>query len=168
MKKLCSVILLCLLALPLAGAAQEATFNWDVCTYGYETAAQLQGTEDVLEYNGSISVLNHEDTAQEGFVFLMVELYIKKTAAGGEGFAWENLFVEDQDGTLYSRMENDTFLEYYGYARLVGTTLRIGNHDGFIAFEVPDTIDTEAIRLVYITPEQELVIPLLEKPEEEE
>lgn len=167
MKKLCLACILFLLLLPLSGFAQEADFHWDVFAYGFEAAAHLEAQEDVLQYDGSTAIANHEETAPEGFVFLLAEMYIEKTAPGGEGFAWENLFLVDQDGTRYSRMENDTFLEYYGYERLPATTLRIGKLNGWIAFEVPETVDLEQLQLVYLIAEQELAVPLTEKPEEE-
>lgn len=165
MKKLCSLVLLCLFVFPLTGIAEEAVFNWDVYMYGCETAVSMQATEDVLQYDGSTAALEHEAVAPEGFLFLLLQLHIEKTAPGGEGFAWECLSFADQNGTQYLRMDNDTFLEYYGYERLPATTLRIGTYDGFIAFEVPDSIDLETIALFYQSPTQGFTIPFTEKPE---
>ena len=146
-----------------AVVAQEYQFNWDTIVYGFETAEQLQAEEEIIQYDGSITIANHQEQAPEGCIFLLVELQIEKTAPGGEGFAWENLIAIDQDGVQYTRMENDAFLDYYGYTRLPATTLRIGKHDGVIAFVVPKEINVEQISLVYVTPEEELVMMVDEK-----
>ena len=81
MKKLCLTCILFLLLLSLSGSAQETDFHWDVYTYGFEAAAHLEAQEDVLQYDGSTAVANHEETAPEGFVFLLAEMYIEKNGA---------------------------------------------------------------------------------------
>jgi len=127
----------CLLLLPALAAAQDADFYWDLQVLSWETAQSLEATEAITSYEGSVSTAVHEDAPAEGCVYLLVKLSLQKTEAGGEGFQWEKLCARDAEGNRYTRMENDTFIETYGFKRLPATELRIGDQQGFVAFEVP-------------------------------
>jgi hypothetical protein len=141
MKRIILLLAACLLVFAIPAAAEETAvetqFHWNMGVLLWETAESLAATEAITNYEGYVNTAVHEDAPADGCVYLLVKLSLQKTEAGGEGFQWEKLYALDAEGNRYLRMENDTFLETYGFKRLPATELRIGDQQGFIAFEVP-------------------------------
>jgi len=149
--------LCCLLLFAAPAAAQETDFHWEMQLLHWETAASLEATEAITTYEGDINTAVHTDAPAEGCVYLLVKLSIAKTAAGGEGFQWDKLYAQDAQGSRYARMDNDTFLETYGFRRLPATEIRIGNKTGFIAFEVPIDAAQDEFTFWYALTQDEII-----------
>ena len=127
---LAAVFCCLLLSAALPGALAETAdvdFHWELTVLSWETAESLEATQAITSYEGDVNIAVHEDAPAEGCLYLLVKFSLAKTAAGGEGFRWEQLFAVDEEGVYYARMENDTFIETYGFKRLPATEIRIGS-----------------------------------------
>ena len=149
MKKFLTLLVACMLLCPALAAAQDTAFHWELYLPHWETAQSLEATEAITRYDGSTTTADHMDAPAEGCVYLLAELSIAKTAPGGEAFQWENLFAVDAQGNRYARMENDTFIQTYGFKRLPASKISIGDMQGFIAFEVPAETAQDQFTLEY-------------------
>lgn len=78
-----------------------------------------------------------EKTAADGNVFVLIKMTITKDGST-ESIQWENMLLTDSDGNTYNRIE-DTFIEDLNMKRLPGTTINFGSHEGWFAYEVPES-----------------------------
>lgn len=120
-----------------ATSTNQEDFFWQIHIIGAERTTDLSNTQSFTLYGGDIEDVDYSASASEGHEFLILELSIDKAGAGGNPFDWADLRVEDSEGNVFVRMENDKFLEDYNLPRLNGTNLTLGGNEGFICVEVP-------------------------------
>ena len=132
-----------------AATTADASHVWQISVETSEITSSISSTQAVVAYGGDVSQVSHSDQPSEGNVYLLVLLNIDKAQAGKDKFLWSDLSVVDADGTAYSRMANDTFLETHGLPRVKATDLSIGNNHGYVCFEIPATLDASKLTLVY-------------------
>lgn len=132
-----------------AAPTADSSLVWQISVEASEITDSISSTQAVVAYGGDVSQVSHSDQPSEGNVYLLVLLNIDKAQAGKDKFLWSDLSVVDTDGNAYTRMANDTFLETHGLPRVKATDLSIGNNHGYICFEVPATVDTSKLTLVY-------------------
>ena len=127
---------------------------------GTETKDGLSGTQSDLQYSGETVQTQIMENPGKGNMFLIVQMVVEKTQAGTSAFSWDRLFVMDSGGTRYSRSDNDSFLENYGYTRIKSTDLTIGTNEGAACFEIPSSSVADTLMLVYESDEGNISIPL--------
>jgi len=153
------MIAIMLLSLGCAGQAAEPAVQatpeadspliWRITIDTSELTTNLSSTKAVVEYGGDVNQVNYSDQPEEGYAYLLILLNIDKTQPGKEKFLWSELAVVDADGKTYSRLEDDTFLELHGLPRIKATDLSIGNNKGYVCFQVPLSVDSARLSLIY-------------------
>lgn len=142
---------------PSAGVADEPGsavgtlegFPWTVELRNAQIKDTLHTEAGLEQYDGTIVDVDYDDAPSEGHVFLILTLTITKSGTGGSSFDWTKLSLLDGNGSSYSRMGNDTFLQNHQYNRLANTPLQIGEHKGSICFEIPADQADEIFVLQY-------------------
>ena len=128
------------LSLPLSNDAG----GWSLSISDLECSASLSTVSTFLGY-ASVETRNLERTADAGYEFLLLKLSFKKQDST-ESIAWNRLFLEDDSGNQYFRID-DSFLADYGMNRLPGTALNFGSYEGWICFQIPE--NTNDLTFVY-------------------
>jgi hypothetical protein len=114
----------------------ERGIDWSIAVRRWKAEETLKGSIDQAGYDGSLSRRPVERKAPAGEIYLCVELAAERK--GGEaGFAWKDIFIEDETGKRYPRMSDDRFLELFGMGRLPSVDLSFGEAAGWICFELP-------------------------------
>lgn len=134
---------------PATTSSNQDDFFWQIQIIGAERTLDLSNTQSFTLYGGDIEDVDYSASASEGHEFLILELSIDKAGAGGNPFDWADLRVEDSEGNVFVRMENDKFLEDYNLPRLNGTNLTLGGNEGFICVEVPTS--SQGLQLIHET-----------------
>lgn len=137
----------------------EPPLVWRITIESSELTTNLSSTKAVVEYGGTENQVNFSDQPEEGNAYLLLLLNIDKTQPGKEKFIWSELAVTDSDGNAYSRLEDDTFLELHGLPRIKATDLSIGNNQGYVCFQIPLTVDSSLLTLVYSAENSKQSIP---------
>jgi|GEM_PF-1105786 len=138
-----------------ASQDSQQTYDWAIVLVSSKTADALNATKDVPKYNGDISQETVESKPREGCVYLLLKLEIQKQASGAANFEWKKLSIQDSSGNSYQRMENDTFLETFGYSRIKSTDLTLGKNEGFVCFEIKKESAAGGLELIYEDPQGE-------------
>ena len=155
MKKALLVLIVLLLAsCQSAKGSDQTQFTWQIVAREAKISASLVDQTTVTHYDGSSEILTITHTAQNNNVFVLVHLQIKKAKAGGTAFQWDLLRLIDAEGQSYPRLIDD-FLTQHQMDRLPGVELRLGDHDGWIAFEIPMTASKQDMMLTYQADEGE-------------
>ena len=142
-------------------ASGSQTFTWNVQAEQVEIKPALSTTEVVTLYNGDKNEVLHENKPADGNTYLILKLKIQKTGSAAAAFEWKNLSVSDKAGKQYFRLENDSFLEQHHYSpRMTGLTIRFGESEGWVCFEVPQTSASSTLNLVYVTSEGQQQVEL--------
>ena len=141
------------LSLPLSNEAG----GWSLSISDLECSASLSTVSTSLGY-ASVETRNLERTADEGYEFLLLKLSFKKQDST-ESIAWDRLFLEDDSGNQYFRID-DSFLADYGMNRLPGTALNFGSYEGWICFQIPE--NTNDLTFVYPFASETLSVSLKE------
>ena len=128
--------------------AQDEDLAWRIEIVRSELTKDISSTKGFVEYGGDINEVSYVDAPKHGCFFLLIEMSVNKAQVGPSKFDWKYLYVTDASGEQYLRHENDTFLQLHGLPRIKSTTLSIGTNDGFICFEVPESIDKGSLLLV--------------------
>lgn len=159
-------ILLGLLALVLAGCSAAATpaspvYTWQVITSEVQIKDSLQSVEVVTQYNGTKNEVTHVQAPVNGNTYVLIKAKVKKTGTQPLSFQWSELKLIDAKGQEFTRHPNDSFLEQQQYTpRMTGLNLRLGESEGWMAYEVPKTSASGDISLVYRDTEGERKIAL--------
>lgn len=171
-KKILIVVLLVSLMVWVCGCGSESEevpenvssnqedFLWQLSLVNAEIADNLANTQVFIQYDGVAEEVPYAKSPSDGNTFLLLELNIDKTEAGGQPFSWSDTYVMDGEGNQYKRHENDTFLEDYNLPRLKATDLTIGSNTGFVCFEIPVGTDTSNLKFVHEAAEGENVIAI--------
>ena len=146
----------------IAPAAEDySSFIWEIQVKDSLVTDRLHTDEGVQQYDGSTLNVAHDDIPAEGSAFLILTMTITKNKTGGGSFKWDNLYIADEGGAKYQRMENDRFLSYHTFNRLPGTPLQIGENKGSICFEIPASATKGKLTLCYDAGDEGVVsIPL--------
>jgi hypothetical protein len=132
----------------------NSSLPWNVAISKYELKDNLESIEVVTQYNGSKMDVEHHQAPMDGNVFLILEVAITKTGSESIPFEWKDLAVQDNSSNTFQRHANDSFLEQYNFTpRLTGLTLRFGENEGWICFEVPASAKKEKLTLNYTAPD---------------
>lgn len=128
----------------------DPNLGWGIEVLKFEVKEKLEGVQVVDQYVGTTEEV-HQQYPEEGNVYLVMNVLIKKQATGSGPFDWSKLSVKDEDGTAYSRHSNDTFLELFDDTtpRITGLELQIGEHQGWLCFEIPAQAAKGKLTLVY-------------------
>jgi hypothetical protein len=164
-------ILLFCLGMTLSGCQASGTntvptpnpaLPWQIEVSRFEIKDTLNAVESVTQYNGSKIDVVHTQTPDDGYVYLIMNVTIRKQDDQSTApFDWQWLVVRDASGNSYPRLDNDTFLEQYQYTpRITGLELRFGENSGWMAYEIPSSVVAGQLTLVYTAQEsqQELVL----------
>ena len=132
--KLISVIFIICILLPNIipfSYAIDKNSDKELLVTNYEIKDRLYTREIETIYSGMTVEVEHEDIPQDGFNYLLVELYINpKTAILTEDF---KIRIENKS---YSCIKNYQFIEKHGYDMLANGTINILT-SGWIIFEIP-------------------------------
>lgn len=138
----------------------QENYTWSLEVIETQIVDKLETTQEVTQYDGTKISVNQNKNASDNFTFLLINLSIKKQKVGGNSFDWKDVYVQDSNGNQYSRLE-DGFLELHNYQRLPQTSFNIGNHEGWIAFEIPRSqIDKLFIIHTYLEGNNELELKI--------
>lgn len=140
--------------------AAAASQVWRVTVNESMITDSMTSTKAFVEYDGNQNQVRFDDEPRDGYQYLLLLLDIEKTRPGKEKFVWGGLSVVDATGAAYARLENDTFLELHGLARIKATDLSIGNNHGYVCFEIPKAADASRLTLVYSAQDGEQRIAL--------
>ena len=130
---------------------------WRVELISAETAESLTATMAAVQYGGDVLITTNDVTPGSGYVFLLLELNIEKTGVGRASFSWNDAHVTDNDGNIYYRHENDTFLTNLNIPRLRGTDIVFGNDYGYVCFEIRE----DAGGLLFVADEGDITIGIM-------
>lgn len=133
---------------------------WNLTVSNLLVAENLLAEQSSVQYSGEAVQSKIQETPDEGNVFVLVTLTIEKQQAGAAAFTWDHLWVQDADGNKYARMENDSFLESYGYVRQNSTNVTLGKNEGSICFELPKQQASGKLTLCYDSDGATASIPL--------
>jgi hypothetical protein len=148
-----------LLAFLLAGCANSAavpsqSFTWQVQVVKAEIKSTLKTTETVTLYNGDMDKVLHENNPTSGNQYLLLSLKISKNGAASGSFDWKDVKVQTTSGESYPRLANDSFIAQHNYnPRLTGLTIRFGENEGWVCFEIPAEAANGRLFLVHTTGE---------------
>lgn len=136
-KLLLVIITLNMLTACQSEAVDTSGYTWGVEVLDAVSVENLSTDTEVTQYDGSISKERYEQNASTGYRYVLVELSLIKQVSGGDSFEWTDIGLVDSAGNAYSRLE-DGFLELHQYERLPQIELKIGEYEGWIAFEVKE------------------------------
>lgn len=154
-------VLLLSLAACSSPAAQpdQSAFAWKMEILDAQWSDGLAAVRQSTQYDGTTIETEYEKTPEVGQAFLLLELRVYKEAAGGPAFSWEDVILEASDGEAFPR-QPDSFLPDYGYERMAGTDLRLMENQGWVCFQVPETLKAGDWILIHGSDEGENRIPL--------
>jgi hypothetical protein len=164
-----NLLLLFLLFLFLAGCQSSSVTPspvssqpWQIQVVKFELKPSLNSVETVSQYNGTKINVTHTQNPDAGFLFLILNVTIRKTDNNSIApFEWQSLVIKDASGNFYPRLVNDTFLEQYQFIpRMTGLELRFGENTGWMAFEIPASVATGRLSLAYTVPGNQLQLVL--------
>lgn len=123
---------------------------WKIDVAKYEVKDSLSSVESVTQYNGNVTKENHQQSPDNGDVYLIMDVTVSKTGDQSAPFDWKYLAIEDASGNTYPRLDNDTFLEQYQYTpRITGLELRLGESSGWMCYEIPASAAKGKLTLTY-------------------
>jgi hypothetical protein len=111
--------------------------QWEITILNREITTDLSGTQSVVQYGGDSQDIAFNEKPADGYVFVLLDLTIEKTATRQSKFVWANAYLTDGEGNKFYRHENDTFLTNFNLPRIKSTDLVFGSHQGFVCYEVP-------------------------------
>ncbi len=135
--------------------SDQSGFMWQIEALSHETTVYMESTGAMMMYDGSVEQTDYSDGADEGKIYLLLELNLAKAEVGNMPFSWADTYIEDAEGNKYTRLEDDLFLENHDYARLPSTDLKLGESSGFIAFEIDETAAENELFFVHTASEGE-------------
>lgn len=154
MKKYVIAILSLMLIISGCGSAEKSIENetitealsttnkedlaWLITVDTAEKVNDFSKSQSVAQYSGDVANVTYKQTPSANKTFLLLKLTIKKQIAGKNTFSWDNCFIVDENGTEYSRMADDTFLENFGFKRLKSVDLTLGENTGYLCAEVDE------------------------------
>lgn len=153
-KIVCLFLALLVLTGCQSAAVDLSQFTWLVSLEETTVMATLETKSEVTQYDGTITEEVYLDQAAADHVYVLAHLSIVKQIAGGDAFTWSDIYLLDKEGNIYSRIE-DGFLELHGYDRLGQTDIRIGEVEGWVAFEVLES-SLSSLELLYTSADGEL------------
>ncbi|MCD7819543.1 MAG: aryl-sulfate sulfotransferase, partial [Lachnospiraceae bacterium] len=130
--------------------------GWQICLEDATRAASLNTVSVTLGY-ASVETTDLEQTAQDGYEYCLLKLFIVKEDST-EVIEWDKMLLTDGDGNSYSRID-DSFITDYDMSRMPGTDLNFGSYEGWICYEIPQ--EAEDLTLTYSFEEEELTIPIV-------
>lgn len=155
MRKLLT-ILLCfsLVACSSPKSSDQSQFSWQITVISSRTETVLSDEVTVTNYDGTSQIVTQTDKPSTGKVYVLLHLTIIKAKPGGNPFSWSKLTLTDANDQTYQRL-NDDFLNQHQFDRLQGIDLVLGDHDGWIAFEVDAKTASKTLTLRYAADEGE-------------
>ena len=137
-----------------AAVGTQKVDGWSVSVRRCEIAEDLSTTQSAVQYGGESVSYDVSEKPQEGNVFVLIEMVIEKEGTGASKFLWDNAYVEDAQGTRYSRHTNDTFLRSFNLLRIKSTDLVLGKNEGFVCYELPSDAAKGDLYFVYETDDE--------------
>lgn len=156
MKKF-TLLFLCLVLSACQSApkgSDQSLYNWQITAVDSQIKSRLSTESTITHYDGSSEKVTVTQDAESGNVYVLIELTIKKAKSKGTPFSWEKLTLNDTKGNTYTRIE-DGFLVKHTFERLTPLEIRLGDHRGWIAFEIPEANAKTGLTLVYQADEGE-------------
>jgi len=111
---------------------------WRVELHDAEKTDSLTATLAAIQYTGDLIETESLLKPKSGYVFLLLHLTIEKSGTGKTAFSWNDAHIEDSSGSVFYRMENDTFLSNLNIPRIKGTDIVLGIETGYICFEISE------------------------------
>lgn len=134
-----------------AASGTQEIDGWAVSVTRCEIAEDLSTSQSAVQYDGESVSYDVSEKPQGGNVFVLIEMVIEKEGTGASNFLWDNAYVEDAQGTRYSRHANDTFLRSFNLPRIKSTDLVLGKNEGFVCYELPSDAAKGDLYFVYET-----------------
>jgi hypothetical protein len=152
--KIFALFLLLVLTMTLMSCSRVDTTtytfgDWEITLIAAEISDDLTTTKSAVQYGGESVSYDLNIKPSTGYQFLIIEMILEKTALGVSSFEWSKLYVLDEDGNQYQRLQNDTFLRNFNFPRIPSTTLNFGRSEGFIAIEIPNHALNQRLYLIY-------------------
>lgn len=134
-------------------ASSQAAFTWKLTATEIRLENRLGTQKGTALYDGSILSQDYLDTPAVNNVYLLINLVADKQKSGNRALRWEDIAVISEDGTSFSRMANDTFIENHNFTRMQGTDLQLGENTGWICVELSEQKANSKLYLVHTTEE---------------
>lgn len=132
--------------------SDQSLFSWQIFCENVSVVASISDNKTITHYDGSSEVVTITDSADSGHVYVLIQLKISKSGIGGPAFEWKKLTLVDREGTAYARID-DSFLSDHDYDPLPSISLRLGNNEGWIGFEIPQSVSKGKLFLTYAADE---------------
>jgi hypothetical protein len=143
-----------------APSATETIGVWRLTLIETLITDDLQTELSSVQYSGESLQSQINETPNLGMVFVLVQLIVEKEQTGAAVFFWDRLLIEDAQGNTYMRLENDTFLESYGFKRQRSTDLTLGKNEGYLCYELPLDAISGKLTLRYESDDSVCSIPI--------
>lgn len=111
--------------------------DWYLGIAKLETTARLYTEKQSTDYGGAIITNKYENLPNAGMRFVVVNLALTKTVAGGANFAADKLCLTI-GGNSYQRILDDSFLTNHDYTTFPNTEILAGSRTGDVVFEVSE------------------------------
>jgi len=135
-------------------SSDQSQFIWQITADDTKIENHLSTDTTITHYDGSSEKVTITQDATSGYVYVLVHLELKKDKAGGSLFSWNKLVLKDSKGTTYPRID-DLFLVSHKFERMTQLDVRLGNVQGWIAFEIPESSSNKVLMLIYKADEGE-------------
>lgn len=137
-----------------AAQPDQSAFTWRIEILDAQWSDGLEAVRQSTQYDGTTIESEYKKTPEDDQVFLLMKLRVYKEAAGGPAFSWEDVTLEASDGEAFPR-QTDSFLADYGYERMAGADLRLMENQGWVCFQVPETLKDGSWGLIHSSDEGE-------------
>ena len=134
--------------------------TWKVSVKNVEISDGLNTVAKVKQYDGSLMDVAYTNIPSEGNEYLLLEIEVEKIGTGTTPFAWNNAAIKNAKSDVEYKRVDDVFLTDHGYQRMNGTDLKIGDNDGWICFEIPETSETADLEFLYTVDDEKIQISL--------
>ncbi|MCD8023310.1 MAG: DUF4352 domain-containing protein, partial [Lachnospiraceae bacterium] len=144
-----------------AGDAEATPTKYDAAGWQITLKDAAKGTS-MKEIGASLDFSEAASAAQDkrptaGSVYYVLEMSFENVSSE-ETIDWESdVYLEDSAAKQYSRIDDD-FLTDYGMTQLSDAPLESGSKEGWICFDVPETVDE--LTLVVAFDAETLEIPV--------
>jgi len=131
---------------------------WVITIENWKITNSLKGTHSEVQYDGNVKNQMYEQKPNQSMSYFILGLLLKKQAGSTVNFSWKDVYIQDFKGAKHYRLQDDGFLEFYGFQRIKGVDLTFGEYQGSICFELPQNVTKRSLTFVYETPAGKNVI----------
>lgn len=124
----------------------DLTLEFTFAPGAWSMSKGFSSTEDVIQYGGGVSRVEHAVKPKDGMVFLLTEVAVKKDSKGKASTDLGRMAVVLNDKCYYRT--DDVFLANHGIKRLPGHRIQMGAQTGYACFEIPSGSETDDVRLL--------------------